>query len=93
MDADPEQCVEGTAHVSPPVPTEHEFVEVALQVALSEAVEFEGEQIRPVDGFARERPSLQVGEHPMHPTQDLVRACARAPVTTLASWVFAGGFS
>jgi len=57
MDADPEQCVEGTAHVSPPVPTEHEFVEVALQVALSEAVEFEGEQIRPVDGFARERPS------------------------------------
>ena len=34
-----------------------EFIEVALQVALSEAVEFEGEQIRPVDGFARERPS------------------------------------
>lgn len=64
MDADPEQCVEGTVHVSPPVPTEHEFIEVALQVALSEAVEH------------ALRPSLQVGEHTMHPTQDLVRACA-----------------
>ena len=44
-----------------PVPAEHEFVEIALQMALPEAVEH---------AF---RPSLQVGEHAMNPVQDFVR--------------------
>ena len=59
-DTDPEQRVEGTAHVSSPVPTEHELVKVALQMAFSEAVEH---------AF---RPSLQVGEHAVNPVQDLM---------------------
>ena len=58
---DPEQRIEGAAHVSPPVPAEHELVEIALQVAFPEAVEH---------AF---RPSLQVGKHAMNPVQDLVR--------------------
>ena len=33
---DPEQRVERAAHVSPSVPAEHEFVEIALQMAFSE---------------------------------------------------------
>ena len=36
---DPQQRVKGASHVSPSVPAEHEFVEIALQMALSEAVE------------------------------------------------------
>jgi len=57
---DPKQRVEGTAHVSSPVPPEHELVKVALQMAFPEAVE---------QAF---RPSLQVGEHAVNPVQDLM---------------------
>ena len=57
---DPEQRVEGTAHVSSPVPTKHELVKVALQMAFPEAVEH---------AF---RPSLQVREHAVNPVQDLM---------------------
>ena len=38
-------------------PGEDDLVEVALDVLLAKAVELEGSQIRPVDGFARQRPS------------------------------------
>ena len=38
-------------------PGEDDLVEVALDVLLAKAVELEGAQIRPVDGFARQRPS------------------------------------
>ena len=38
-------------------PEEVDLVEVALDVLLAKAVELEGAQIRPVDGFARQRPS------------------------------------
>ena len=63
-DTDPEQRVEGAAHVSPPVPAEHELVEIALQMAFPETVEH---------AF---RPSFQVGEHAVNPVQDLVRFLA-----------------
>tara|TARA_B110000908_G_scaffold49054_1_gene59862 strand:+ start:4019 stop:4444 length:426 start_codon:yes stop_codon:yes gene_type:complete len=59
-DTDPEQRVECAAHVSPPVPAEHEFVEIALQVVFPKALEH---------AF---RPSLQVGEHAVDPVQDLM---------------------
>ena len=48
----------------PSVPAKHEFVEIALQMALLEAVE---------DAF---RPSLQIGEDAVNPVQDLVRLAA-----------------
>lgn len=64
IDADPEQRVEGAAHVSPPVPAEHELIEVALQMGFPEAVKH------------ALRPSFHVGEHAMHPMQDLVGASA-----------------
>jgi hypothetical protein len=35
-DTDPEQCVEGTAHVSSPVPAEHELVKVTWQMAFAD---------------------------------------------------------
>jgi hypothetical protein len=60
-DTDPDQRIEGTACVSPPVPAEHEFVEIALQMAFPEAVKH------------TVRPSLQVGEDAVNPVQDLVR--------------------
>jgi len=59
-DTDPEQRIEGAAHVSPPVPAEHELVQVALQMAFPEAVEH---------AF---RPSLHIGEDAVNPVQDLV---------------------
>jgi len=59
--ADPEQRVEGAACVSPSVPAKLEFVEIALQMALPEAVEH---------AFRR---SLQVGKHAMNPVVYLVR--------------------
>lgn len=57
---DPEQRVERAAQVSPSVPEKHEFVEIALQMAFSEAVE---------DTFG---PCFQVGEHAVDPVEDLV---------------------
>ena len=57
---DPQQRVEGASHVSPPVPAEHEFVEIALQMGLSEAVE---------DAFC---PCFQVGEHAVDPVEYVV---------------------
>ena len=59
-DTDPEQRIEGAARVSPPVPAEHELVQVALQMAFPEAVKHTF------------RPSLQVGEYAVNPVQDLV---------------------
>jgi len=63
-DADPEQRIEGTAHVSPPVPAEYELVEIALQMTPPEAVKH---------AF---RPPLQVGEHAVNPVQDFVSLLA-----------------
>ena len=57
---DPEQRVERAAQVSPSVPAEHEFVQITLQMALSEAVE---------DSFG---PCFQVREHTVDPVEDLV---------------------
>ena len=56
-DTGPEEPVEGRSQMVPAVPAEDERVEVALDVLLAKAVELEGAQIRPVDGFARQRPS------------------------------------
>jgi hypothetical protein len=47
--------------VPPPVPSEHEFVEISLQMALPEAVE------------CALRPPLEVREDAVDPVQDLVR--------------------
>ena len=38
-------------------PGEDDLIEVALDVLLAKAVELEGSQIRPVDGFSRKHPS------------------------------------
>lgn len=57
---DPEQRVERAAHVPPSVPAEHELVEIALQMALSEAME---------DAFC---PCFQVGKHAVDPVEDVV---------------------
>ena len=54
---DPQQRVEGTSKVSPSVPAEHEFVEIALQMAFSEAVE---------DAFCS---CFQIGEHAVDPVE------------------------
>ena len=54
---DPEQRIEGVSHVSPSVPAEHEFFEIALQMAFSEAVE---------DAVC---PRFQVGEHAVDPVE------------------------
>ena len=56
-DTDPEEPVECRSQMAPAVPAEDESVGVALDVLLAKAVELEGSQIRPVDGFARQRPS------------------------------------
>ena len=56
-DTDPEEPVECRSQMAPAVPAEDERVEVALDVLLAKAVELEGSQIRPVDGFSRQRPS------------------------------------
>lgn len=56
-----EQPFEGTMHVSAAVPSEHELVEVALHVALPEAVE------------GALGPSLEVREDAVDPVQEVVR--------------------
>ena len=61
-DADPEKPVERAVHVPPPVPSErHELVEVALDVALAEAVE------------GALRPPFEVREDAVDPMQEFVR--------------------
>jgi len=59
-DADPEERVEGGPHVPPPVPSEHEFVGISLQMALPEAVE------------CAFRPPLEVRKDAVDPVQDRV---------------------
>jgi len=60
INPDPQQRVEGASHVSPSVPAEHEFVEMALKMAFSEAVE---------DAFCLR---FQVGEHAVDPVEYVV---------------------
>ena len=55
-DTGPDEPVEGRAQMVPAVPAEDDLVEVALDVLLANAVELAGSQIRPLDGFARQRP-------------------------------------
>ena len=57
---DAEQAVEGDARVPPPVPAEHEFVEITVEMRLAQSV---------IDTGA---PSLQVGEHSVNPGQQHV---------------------
>ena len=56
-DTCPREPGEGRSQMAPTVLADDDLVEVALDVLLAKAVELEGSQIRPVDGFARQRPS------------------------------------
>jgi hypothetical protein len=75
---DPQQRVEGASHVSPSVPAEHEFVKIALQMALSEAVEAPFARVFRLENTRWSQWSM---------------SRAFLPLTTFASCVFAGGFS
>ena len=58
--AEPEKAVEGDAGVASSVPAEDEFVEIALDMGLSQSVE---------DALG---PSLEVREDPVNPFQDFM---------------------
>jgi len=64
VEADPQEPVEGDTRVASSVPTKDEFIKVALDMGLAQAV---------VDALG---PGLEVGEHAVNPAQDLVRASA-----------------
>ena len=59
-DTGPDEPVEGRAQMAPAVLADDDLVEVALDVLLAKTVELAGSQIRPVDGFVRQRPPLAV---------------------------------
>ena len=55
-DTGPDEPGEGRSQMAPAVLADDDLVEVALDVLLANAVELAGSQIRPLDGFARQRP-------------------------------------